>query len=203
MTPLLAIILLSSCSKKDVSSKCLDHNNLSQYASYYPGLETDTIVFVKNDNSETYFVIRNKSLVEYQSECGCSNLNVFLSNASDSIFLEYNNINDEYFAELNYRPSKMSFKSKVSDSHTFLADHNISREESVYVGDSLFQEVLVFTNPNGPNTDDQSFKRVVMAKKYGIIQMEKHNGEILTAKDLATKENYDLSSFQLQQATCN
>lgn len=154
------------------------------------------------DNTEIHYVIGQKIIKEFPEECGCNQLQLFLANDVDSIIINYDNTNRAYSEDLISRPSQFSFKSRVSESYTFLGDHNVSNFNSFELEGLVFQEGLVLEQTTSSALEGGTFARIIFAKKHGIIQMEKVNGEILTAADLTEQVDYELGSFQRESWAC-
>ncbi len=199
----LLTIVIVSCSKEEIIPKCLDDNSLSDFSKYYSGLdENESVFFVNENNEKIEYIIQNKKYVIRSEKCGCSRLELFLSNSTDSIYFDYTNVNLEYYKGKVRTPAQISFKSKLNNSSSFMGDHSVADQTSFELGELMFDDVLILSNPSSINPMEETLRSVVIAKNHGIIQMTKYSGEVLTKMDLGNTGLSELSSFTMEEPAC-
>ena len=178
--------------------KCRDFE-FQDELKWYPGNVGEVITFSNEENEMKEFVIREKYIshrAKYYSDTGCDCLDlwvIMLSSGSDTIRMYGNSFyiekqkatrHDYFYVRYNNKLSRFKDGSIVSN---------------YAIENKTFAQVMIFEHPH---TENNQFKKVVIAPEIGIIELIEANGNIWRNIDLETKLNIEMNSFKYSETTC-
>ncbi len=198
-------IITNSCNEfifRDVY--CRDFE-LDEYLDIFPGEVGDNYNFIYKDNikyNSWDFTIDFKEInhrTKYTSDINCfceDKISIKMSNnTGDAIYMEMTSIyveDDEAFLEFYLGITR---DNKTS---TFYLKDIIPLEEASVNG-VLYKDVKLITNKTNPQN---SVEQVMIAPKYGIIEIIENDGSIWQKTFGRTEMNWDKQSFDYITTAC-
>ena len=168
---------------------------------WFPGNIGDALTLTNETGETIDFIIRDKYILhrtKYISDTGCGchdRWGILMSAGNDTISM----YSDSKYIEKNTADRYDSFFVRYNNKWSAFYTENKSIATNYSIYNVTFDQVLIF---DYSQTQNNQLKKVVIAPEIGVAELIDANGNIWRNKDLETKLNINISSFDYSENTC-
>ena len=195
-----AALLLYSCGMGMFSEvTCRDFTQTDDLR-FFAGNEGDSTVFRSGEKRKRFFLEKKFIFhrTKYISDTGCGCLDrwgSFFTNETDTISI----YSDERYVYNNTANRTEELQMFIDGKMSGFITEDARILENFELEGKIFGKVRVLEYLHA---DPLQFRRVHVAHDYGIIRMERVNGEVWINEDLTDTRPTDRSTFDYQETTC-
>ncbi len=200
-TALLTLGLLNSCGKiifREINCRGFEFDD---ELKWFAGNVGDILTLKNETDDSINFVIRDKYILHrtsYISDTGCGchdRWGILLTAGNDTI----NMYSDSKYVEKQTANRYDNFYIKYNNTLSGFITEDKQIEINYSIDNVVFEQVLIFSYSH---TEDNQFKKIVIAPEIGVAQLTDSKGNIWTNKNLETKLNVEWNSFDYSENTC-